>query len=58
MPLVQSAIEREIARLKLALKTADFRLSVFEKKYNTTSEYFIQEMFAEDLDGGDDEYVQ
>lgn len=34
------------------------RLAPFEDKYGVTSEHFISEMAAEDLDGGDAEYVQ
>ena len=55
--LIQSAIKREIMRLKLALRTARKRLTPFEKKYGITSEQFILEMAAEDLEGGDDEYI-
>jgi len=55
--LVQSAIENEIVRLNLALKLADKRLAPFEKKYGVTSDKFIVTMAAEDLDGGDDEYI-
>ena len=56
--LIQSAIESEIARLELALKMARERLVPFEREYGVTSEYFISEMAAEDLKGGDDEYVR
>ena len=57
LPLVQSAIEGEIIRLELALKMAEKRLVPFEQKYGVTSDYFMAEMVAEDLAGGDDEYV-
>ena len=57
LPLVQSAIESEITRLELALKMASNRLAPFEQKYGVTSNHFISEMAAEDLEGGDDEYV-
>jgi hypothetical protein len=56
--LIQSAIEGEITRLKLALKLAQERLAPFEQKYGVTSEHFMAEMSAEDLTGGDDEYVR
>ena len=56
--LVRSAIESEVAKLKLALKMAMKRLEPFEKKYGVTSEHFLAAMTAEDLDGQDDEYVQ
>ena len=57
LPLVQSAIKGEIARLELALKMAEKRLTPFEQKYGVTSDYFMAEMTAEDLAGGDDDYV-
>lgn len=56
--LVRSAIESEIARFELALMMAAKRLAAFEEKYGVTSEYFMAEMTAEDLEGGDDEYVR
>lgn len=34
------------------------RLLLFEHKYGVSSEYFIAEMAAEDLEDGDEEYVQ
>lgn len=55
--LVQSAVESEIARLELTLEAARRRLTPFEQKYGFTTEHFIAEMSAEDLDGKDDEYV-
>lgn len=57
LPLVKSAIDAEIARLELASEMATKRLLPFEKKYNVASEHFIANLAAEDLDGGDDEYV-
>ena len=56
--LVQSAIKSEVTRLELARKLARERLTPFEQEYGVTSEYFISEMAAEDLKGGDDEYVR
>jgi len=58
LSLVRSAVESEIARLELALERAEQRLRAFEERYGVTSEYFISTMVAEDLQGGDDEYVQ
>jgi hypothetical protein len=57
LSLVRSAIEGEVARLELALKLARERLVPFEQKYGVTSEHFISKTAAEDLEGGDDEYV-
>jgi len=56
--LVRSAINGEIAKLQLALQLAQKRLLPFEEKYGVPSEQFIREMAAEDLSGGDDEYVR
>ena len=55
--LVRSAIESQVARLELGLQLARKRLAPFEQKHGVTSEYFISEMAAEDLEGGDEEYV-
>jgi hypothetical protein len=55
--LVRSAIESEVVKLELAFKMAEKRLAPFEGKYGVTSEYFMAEMTAEDLEGKDDEYV-
>jgi N-glycosylase/DNA lyase len=56
--LVKSAIDSEIARLELAQANARKRLLLLEEKYGVTSEQFMNSMAAEDLEGGDDEYVQ
>jgi|YNPNPStandDraft_1061719.scaffolds.fasta_scaffold07188_2 hypothetical protein len=58
LPLVRAAINSEIMRLELALQLARERLLPFERKYGVSSEYFITAMTAEDLQGGDEEYVQ
>ncbi len=58
LPLIRSAVDSEIARLKLALNMAVKRLLPFEEKYGVTSEYFISEMAAEDLEGKDEEYIR
>lgn len=58
LQLVRSAIDGEIAKLKLGLQLAQNRLLPFEEKYGITSGQFAAEMTAEDLTGGDDEYVR
>ncbi len=55
--LVKSTIDAEMIKLKLAMKMADTRLKPFEDKYQVSSDYFITHLAAEDLEGGDDEYV-
>ena len=56
--LVQEAIKTEAMRLNYSLSLAQKSLTKFEKKYNITSEKFITEWAAEDLDGKDMEYVE
>lgn len=58
LPLVRAAVNGEIMRMELALKLARERLLPFERRYGVSSEHFISEMAAEDLEGGDDEYVR
>ncbi len=55
--LIKTTIDAEIMKLTLALKMANKRLQPFEEKYHVSSEYFIAHLAAEDLDGGDDEYI-
>lgn len=33
------------------------RLNTYESRYDVTSDYFLSKMSAEDLEGGDDEYI-
>jgi hypothetical protein len=56
--LVEEAVRGEVARLELALELAHKRLEPFEGKYHVTSDRFVASMTAEDLQGGNDEYVQ
>lgn len=58
LSLIRSSVEAQIIQIEIALEMADKRLLPFEKKYNASSEYFIKEMTAEDLKGGDDEYIK
>jgi len=51
-------LETEQSRLKYTMKIAKRRLSRFEKKYSVTSEKFMEEWSAEDLEGKDLEYVE
>jgi len=55
--LLRSAIDGQIAKMELALKSAMKRLAPFEIKYRVSSEDFITRMTAEDLENGDDEYI-
>ncbi|MFM7405988.1 MAG: hypothetical protein ACKO3K_04805 [Cuspidothrix sp.] len=55
--LVQSAIESEIKSLQRSLAKTNKLLSEFETKYQISSEHFFTHWTAEDLEGGDEEYV-
>jgi hypothetical protein len=56
--LVHTAVDAEIQRLTVGISLAEQRLSVFEGKYHVSSEVFIETFTSEDLEGGDDEYVE
>ncbi|QCQ20811.1 hypothetical protein [Desulfoglaeba alkanexedens] len=56
--ILTEALETESLRLEYSLRLAKERLSRFEKKYNVSSEKFINEWTAEDLEGKDLEYVE
>jgi len=56
--VLSEALETESLRLNYSLKLAKKRLSRFEKKYKISSEKFIDEWCAEDLEGKDLEYVE
>ncbi|MCP4350266.1 MAG: hypothetical protein GY795_32735 [Desulfobacterales bacterium] len=51
------ALQTETSRLKYSLELAKKRLIQFEDKYNVSSEKFMKEWSAEDLEGKDMEYI-
>ena len=55
---VLQALETYKARLRASVERTRRRLSEFEQRYGVTTEYFLGEMTAEDLSGGDLEYVE
>jgi len=55
--LVRSAIESEIKNLNRSLEKTNKLLMEFEAKYQVSSEFFFANWTAEDLAGGDEEYV-
>lgn len=56
-PVLQ-AIEAYKARLRAGIDRTRRRLSQFEQRYGVDTAHFMQEMAAEDLEGGDLEYVE
>jgi hypothetical protein len=56
-PILQ-AIESYKTRLRAGIKRTRRRLAQFEQCYGVDTAHFLQEMAAEDLEGGDLEYVE
>jgi hypothetical protein len=56
-PILQ-AIESYKARLRASIERTRRRLAQFEQQYGVDTDHFLQEMTAEDLKGGDLEYVE
>lgn len=56
-PILQ-AIESYKARLRASIERTRRRLVEFEQLYGVETAHFLQEMTAEDLEGGDLEYVE
>jgi sugar phosphate isomerase/epimerase len=56
-PILQ-AIESYKARLRASIERTQRRLAQFEQRYGVDTAHFVQEMTAEDLEGGDLEYVE
>lgn len=55
-PVLQ-AIESYKARLRASIERTKRRLTEFEQRYDVGTDHFLREMTAEDLDGGDLEYL-
>lgn len=56
-PILQ-AIESYKARLRAGIERSKRRLAQFEAQYGVNTAHFLQKMAAEDLKGGDLEYVE
>jgi hypothetical protein len=55
---VLQALETYKVRLRTSVERTRRRLSEFERRYGVTTEYFLNDMTAEDVAGGDLEYVE
>lgn len=55
--LIKSAIESEIKNLERALVKTNNILKEFEHKYQISSDFFLDNWTAENLEKGDDEYI-
>lgn len=56
--IVKSAISAELKRLEIALKKTEKEIKRFEEEYKVSSDVFLKEFTAEDLKGGDEEYIR
>jgi hypothetical protein len=56
-PILQ-AIESYKARLRASIERTQRRLAEFEQRHGVETAHFLREMTAEDLEGGDLEYVE
>ncbi|VAW31590.1 hypothetical protein MNBD_CHLOROFLEXI01-2738 [hydrothermal vent metagenome] len=55
---VLSAIEAYKARLQTSIARTQRRLKQFEEKYGVATDDFLKNMTAEEMEGGDIEYVE
>ncbi len=56
--IVKSAISAAIKRLEIGLNKTEKEIKGFEDEYKISSEIFLTRFTAEDLKGGDDEYIR
>lgn len=55
--LVRAAIDSEIKNLNRSIDKTNKLLQEFETKYQVSSDFFLSNWTAEDLEGKDDEYI-
>jgi hypothetical protein len=58
LPMIQSAIAEKMKRIEIGLKKTEREIQKFEMKYHIPSEQFLKSWKAEDLNGGDEEYIR
>jgi hypothetical protein len=56
--IIKSAISAEIKRLEVGLNKTNKEIKKFEEKYKISSEIFLKQLTAEDIKGGDNEYIR
>lgn len=56
--VIKSAISSEIKRLEISLDRTNKEIKRLEEKNKVSSEIFLKKLAAEDLKGGDDEYIR
>ena len=56
--IIKSAIDAEIKRLKVGLEKTNREIEKFEEKYSLSSSEFLKGITADDLKGGDEDYIK
>ncbi len=56
--VLSEAVQAEKNRIGYALQLGEKKIGFFEKKYNVSSEVFLRDWAAENLEGKDVEYVE
>lgn len=56
--VLSEAVQAEKNRIGYALKLGEKKISYFEKKYKVSSEVFLRDWSAENLEGKDLEYIE
>jgi hypothetical protein len=57
IPVIQDAIEAKRKRTEIGFRKTEQEIRKFELKYNIHSGEFINSITAEDLSGGDEDYI-
>ncbi len=56
--IIRSAMSAEIKRLEVGLNSTNKEIEKFENQYKIASENFLKNFTADDLRGGDNEYIR
>ena len=56
--IVRSAIDAEIKRLEIGLEKTNREIRKFEEKYSLASSEFLERITADELQGGDADYIK
>ncbi|GBD97211.1 MAG TPA: hypothetical protein ENG83_02400 [Nitrospirae bacterium] len=56
--IVKSAINAEIKRLEVGLEKTNREIRKFEEKYSLSSSEFLKGTTADELQGGDEDYIR
>ena len=57
IPLIQDAIAARMKRTEIGLRKTEQEIRKFETKYDVLSDRFLSGYTAEDLSGGDEDYI-